>query len=68
MAKNILRQASDILHNRRGDEMTEEELHLVSQVLAFAANELPKAFPVFEEMELREILEEVSKCTNQTSG
>lgn len=62
----MFKQALDILHNCRADEMTEEEFHLVSQVLAFAATELPKAFPEFEEMDLREILEEItqgeSKC------
>ncbi|MBA7584463.1 hypothetical protein ES708_26418 [subsurface metagenome] len=54
---NVFRQALDIL--QRGDEMTAEESHLVGQVLAFAANELPKAFPVFEEMDLREILKKI---------
>lgn len=57
MGKNIVREALNILHNRRSDEMTAEEIHLVDTVLAFTANELPKVFPEFEGMKLSRILQ-----------
>ncbi|MBA7574858.1 hypothetical protein ES708_16673 [subsurface metagenome] len=57
MGKNVIREALNILHNRRSDEMTAEEIHLVDTVLAFTANELPKVFPEFEGMKLSRILQ-----------
>lgn len=61
MSENLFRQAHELLSTKDRNDMTEEELKLVSKVTAFFANELPKAFPGYDEMPISSGLEKLAK-------
>lgn len=57
---NLFREAKQLLDTRDGD-LTEEERQLVNTAEAFAINLLPKLEPEYDELPVREGLEELAK-------
>lgn len=63
---NLFREAEELLQKKdSGTELTEEELKLLNDATAFVANELPRAFPNFDDMPCSTGLEELAKIVEE---